>query len=216
MTVARKRLLWSGGFDSTYLLVSQLKAGEHIEAVYLTQDPRWQKQAREIEARQRIFHALPHELQSRLTVHQPDPLDADVWRRWHILNVELQAITGGCSVQTAMLAAIADQRGPVQAGIALGDGVANDPKQRELLREHQVEMPLVDVSKTTMYQTAQCEGWAHLLDLTWSCEAWNDEATAAPCGKCLPCQGRIRPVDPLYLTAEMYLSFALDAKPKVR
>ena len=213
--IPRKQVLWSGGFDSTYLLVSQLKAGERVEAVYITQNLGWQKQAREIEARQRIVHALPPELRARLKVHQPDQLGQEVWARWYTLNADIQTQTGGCSAQTAMLAAMADQRGPLQAGIAKGDLVANDAVQRGLLLEHQVEMPLLNVSKAAMYETAKAEQWGHLLDLTWSCEAYNSMAAAQPCGVCLPCQGRIRPVDPLFLTPEMYLSFARIAAPEV-
>lgn len=65
-----RQILWTGGFDSTYLVVDALLAGDHVRAItwrgWGMNDESWQKLQNEDEARRRIVAALPIELRRRL------------------------------------------------------------------------------------------------------------------------------------------------------
>lgn len=67
----RRAILWTGGFDSTWLVVDALLAGDRVDAVTwrgngTIPEHGWQKVDNEDAARRRIVHALPPELRRGL------------------------------------------------------------------------------------------------------------------------------------------------------
>ena len=105
----RTKILWSGGgFDSTYLLIRRLMAGDRCEAVYMAMAIDWQKQQRELAAQERVLHALPQSLRSRLIrPSRPFEIDDSAWPVARIRNVELERASadGSNSPQNGLLCA---------------------------------------------------------------------------------------------------------------
>lgn len=206
MHAPRVRLLWSGGMDSTFLLLTLLKAGQRVEPVYIVQDVRWQKQRRELEARRRIVHALPDSMRSLLVLpgrevdDVPEDRPAEEWATFWRLSWEAYEACGPknwMSYQSCMLAAVARESGPIAAAFVAGDHAPTHRVARRLLDGHGVQMPLLARSKEWCIAEAQRQGFAHLLRLTWSCEGSNRDAAAGPCGLCDPCKARRLPFDPV-------------------
>jgi 7-cyano-7-deazaguanine synthase in queuosine biosynthesis len=189
------RILWSGGFDSTYLVLRALQAGQRVEPVYAWQEIDWQKQINEQEAIARVRHALPAELRRELLEIHREPL-SDHWSTYEEIEVELWAAVpkgDGLSPQDAFLASVARRIGPIEMAV-----VADDPTQpgvMEILRREGVRFPLVAQSKAQILSRAVELGIEPYLRLTWSCEASVSFLGGKPCGVCEPCRHRIIPAE---------------------
>ncbi len=192
------RVLWSGGFDSTYLVLSLLAQGERVRAIYLTQDLAWQKQLRETEARRRILAALPPELRAHLDAQaEPERLREDVWARRARVDDELFKIGEERSPQLPLLCAYGQIEGRAAAAFVFGDETLRHPKHVRALETSGISLQLAGLTKSDALHDARRRGFEHLLALTWSCEAENNVARFGPCGTCAPCRSRIMPQIPL-------------------
>lgn len=188
-----RKILWSGGFDSTALVVDALRRGEKVEPYYVVTSEHWQKQIREREAIGRILAALPPEMR-RLVVKEPTeaPSLREVWTGFCEVDAEFRQRTAGWfSQQAAYMAAAADQiGGEIEMALVQGDHALAEP-ELAILREHRVTTPIAGITKSELLWNAERDGYADLLRMTWTCEAQNQDARLAACGVCEPCRRRI-------------------------
>lgn len=193
MNEDRRSILWTGGFDSTALVVDALVEGYAVDAYVWRgygMQPGWQKVDNEDAARDRIHHGLPSDLRQRLTQH----VETDYSRIRPAMRAaydELIEALPQWSRQNEVLAALPALVGPVEAGFVDGDATIADPVQRSLLERAGIRFPLASFTKADLYAEAERRGYAHLLDLTWSCEAGGPGRQ--PCGDCEPCRHRVVP-----------------------
>lgn len=185
-----KTVLWSGGFDSTYLVIDRLLQGESVQPLYIAQSDGWQKQIRERDAMDRIRFALPGDLRSHLA-------PAQEWIAWRdviaSIEPELRKVSRSTTVQNAALAAVGVDAGPVEVALVSEDRTAHRPAVLAWLRSHRVELPMLASTKHAILARARVRGYEDLLGLTWSCEGPNADAAARPCAACEPCEHRILP-----------------------
>jgi hypothetical protein len=180
-------VLWSGGFDSTALVLERLRRGETVRPVYMAQRARWQKQIRERDAMDRIRSAIAEPRLLRLV-------------EWPAFNTSIEPhvraldeLNGGdwTTVQNAALAAVADDVGPIAAALVADDYTATQRPVVGYLRRHRVALPVIASTKRDVLRVARDHGYAELLELTWSCEGRNTESRGLACGRCEPCRHRI-------------------------
>lgn len=190
-----RRILWSGGFDSTWLVVDALLAGARVEAVTWTGSGRLRppsgKAIQEEAARASIVEALPPALRGRLGLAagadaQLDGLIGPLWD-------ELVAAQPGewWSPQNYVLAALPRSVGHAEAGIVADDRTARQAGVLGVLAREGVSTPIVARGKADLLADARARGFEDLLALTWSCEAPDHAALLAPCGRCEACLARI-------------------------
>lgn len=190
----RRQVLWSGGFDSTFRLLSLVAAGERVAPIYLDQECRWQKQVRELDARDRILSQLPTDWRRRIDGPPVGEDFGDFWATFLRLHRQYaDAGLGEWPSQDPGIAAAGLLRPGVEACYVAGDTLTENPARLALLRDHQVALPLIRFTKRDLWKEATRQGWADLLLLTWSCEGEDIDATARPCGNCQSCQARIVP-----------------------
>jgi 7-cyano-7-deazaguanine synthase in queuosine biosynthesis len=195
----RRTILWTGGFDSTWLVVDSLLRGEAVRAVAWLGGSRYvlprDKARNEAAARARIEHALPAALARRLDVevHRDNQVDGEAMSAvWN----ELWGAAPGVwwSPQNAILGMLpAVLGGPVAAGLVADDPTAAQAGVLRVLREHGVELPIVERRKAELLDDARARGFDELLALTWSCEGSGPLASTTGCGECGPCRERILP-----------------------
>lgn len=196
---SRRRILWSGGFDSTALVLEGLARGDRIEPVYIDHDNGWKKDRYQMAAIARVIVALPEGLRARLTPVQRVTLE-DVYRDTMARLAELDAaaieLGVGRSPQVALLHAVGRAVGPIEAAYVANDTAgAQLPLSRELLLSGGIQMPLIRTSKLELWAAARDRGFEDLLRLTWSCEgpAGEPDWPEWPCGRCDPCRHRLVP-----------------------
>jgi hypothetical protein len=196
--VTLRRILWSGGFDSTFLVLDALTRGERVEPFYVQQatEPVWQKQRRECAALESIVSRLPRGYRARLTKlpRAPFIVYRDVWGEYRKLDKELRQIAGDdYSPQLPLLAAVAHELHGVEMAFVAGDSSIQHEASRLFMAAHQIESPLAGKHKGELLRDADHRGFGHLLRLTWSCEGDALAAEHGPCGECGPCKARIIP-----------------------
>jgi hypothetical protein len=82
---------------------------------------------------------------------------------------------------------------PLETAYVAGDSLTQPSKRwrATALQTLGLSMPLLHTTKESLLADAQRRGFAHLLGLTWSCEALGSSKRAEPCGTCSPCRLRI-------------------------
>jgi hypothetical protein len=182
----KRRILWSGGVDSTYLLLSALQDGDRVEVAYAYMEDRceWQKTRHEIQARHRIVHAIPAELRRRLLI-APREMDMDpeqspwLWDacQRNLTAWESRGLT--YSGQDVLLATFGAACGPYEAAYLAGerDFGGHDREVADTFRQAGIRLPLVGLSKIACAQDGQRRGFEHLLRLAWSCDDLDDRST---------------------------------------
>lgn len=190
----RRRVFWSGGFDSTAWLLERLRRGDRVEAHYAPTgggDSGWQKNRHEQDARDRVLAALPAEWRSHLTIAPAIPFDwqlhGEIVKDWREVGEQR---SDWFSSQGPLLSAAGRLIGGADA---LYVGAELMPEVAELFRRSGVALPLLGVGKPAILAHAKATGVDGLLALTWSCEGENDEAGHGGCGECKPCRERIIP-----------------------
>ncbi len=210
-----REVLWSGGFDSTALVLQALHAGDAVRPIVLEAgEVEWQKLRRERRARERIRETMPAEFRARLwpdrfirqepIFSRIDALHLDADRRLQtiaacgcrpVLRADVAEYPDGfpwVSRQNALLLAFAELWPGVEAGFVESDQTFRCPVYGDRIRAA-FRLPLADWSKAELLAWAESAGLRRLLDLTWTCEADNADAAAGPCGACDPCRARIIP-----------------------
>lgn len=216
--MSHRRICWSGGFDSTLLVLSALMRGDTVTPILAPMGPEdWQKTRRERAARDYLRVHLPPGLRSRLhpaaditadTHTRQSPLQRDydhfldeLATRRHDVGLSLQ---DGYNAQIPMLLAVAQAASPtpqvIEAAFVSTDVSLQDPATFSLLSER-IQLPFQHVSKAELL--AQHPALYDLLLRTWSCEAHITDGPLqnrlSPCGQCDPCLARIIPAYPLCL-----------------
>lgn len=230
-----RRILWTGGFDSTWLLIDALLSGDRVEAVTYRSawigHRGWQKVANEDEARRRILWSLPTSLRERVgfaVIEEPGyrlPRDVfhEPWNRlrehspfnatrYYLLtraeDGHIEAPDGQRYVfeewdmwadqdwVVGAVPALLDTSlpVPVETGYVAGDSLFKPARRfrADALASLGLGFPLRHRTKQDLLADATRRGFAHLLALTWSCEALDyDRRRTEPCGRCTPCKLRI-------------------------
>ncbi len=202
--MTHRRILWSGGFDSTFLVIDALLAGHHVEAI---RSDGWQdvhKSVKENIARLRVAAALPAELRRHLDEREENHVayltgHDRIWQAHDELNAAIAA-DDWTSAQNGVLYMMPDIIGPrVEVGLVADDHTAQQPAVLAVLAKRGVDFPLVGQSKADLWLDAKRRGFDHLLTMTWSCEGPENNGVknlwAEPCGNCTPCRLRIIATD---------------------
>lgn len=197
MTV--RSILWTGGFDSTWLVVDALLRGERVDAFTSTGWNAPHKAVREMVARERIKQTLPAQLRRHLWHVEECHADVAIERRAKQTWAEMLTVEpAGTSPQNQILALLPAVIGrPVlDTGHVKDDPTTNQVAVRAILERHGIRMPLAHVTKVELLADARRRGFDNVLDLTWSCEGPLDRddgpgLTGPPCGECEPCRMRI-------------------------
>lgn len=181
------RLLWTGGWDSTYrLLILALVEDREVQPIYVI-DPGRSSWPIELEAMQNIRAAISRRsaeaashiretIVVKLESIQPIP---------HITAAYLELKSQGrLGKQYEWLARLADERG--WNGLELG---AHRTDRVAVWAAHPFfaafRFPLLDISKKEMRRRADKFGFLDILASTWFCHT--PDARGRPCGMCRPC-----------------------------
>lgn len=196
----RRRMLWSGGFDSTAMLVRALRAGDHVEAHYIVDDPTWWKRKNEVEARERILAALPAHLRGLLTLAPLEDTSRQIVAaryeehhyRWYRHVWEAGFDWRSAPPAMGLFSAAAAVLGPgLEIGITGCDEGTFGGGYRAMADTFRAQaglvQPLGSLTKLDLLAEARAEGWEHLLLETWTC----DEDVRIPCGVCGCCRRRV-------------------------
>lgn len=186
-----RTILWTGGLDSTYLVVDALLAGDTVSALTWTGGGRLRvpvaKASNEAEARARVTGLLPAELLPRLSAETFSDRQVDAHFD-HAYAEMLHAVPDHWwSPQNYVLAALARVVGRAEAGLVADDPTARLPGITAILGRD-LDLPLLGRRKRDLYADARARGFAGVLDATWTCE-WVGRAEAA-CGTCKACELR--------------------------
>jgi hypothetical protein len=187
--VTPARVLWSGGFDSTFLVLELLREGRLVCPVVMADDPTWNKRRQEGAARRYVADLLPADWRAKLAPEEVVPFAA-FQSRMTIREQEAHGEAWDFSPQTPALAAVADLAGPLLAGYVAEDDAVRGGSVT-LLHRAGVATPLQGWTKLDLVAQAERRGWLPILDRTWSCE---EASGRTPCGWCVPCLLRVRPV----------------------
>jgi hypothetical protein len=201
-------LLWTGGWDSTYRLLSLLLGEERaVQPYYILDNPRYRPAVpAEREAmrriRQRLLHRYPEaavRLVDTIECRLVD-IDADTELARYYERCLATGFIGG---QYEWLARYCRQHGI--EGMELS--IHRDDKARELLVDlidptsrdrldpqfagdcryelfKSFRFPLFDITKRQMLAQARLAGFEDLMQLTWFCHR---PRRGDPCGTCNPC-----------------------------
>lgn len=191
----KQKVLWSGGFDSTYIVLKLISHRITVEPVYILQNLSWQKQARETAAMDRIRDMIPAELRYYLKDNTLVPIgEIRNGYKQEINNLHKLGIESGrdTSFQNPLLTAISSEISGLTSGICYDDPTAKQTKVVEYIKGKGIALPLIETSKQQMVKDANKIGISDILLSTWSCEGYDNDLTAQ-CGQCLPCELRIIP-----------------------
>ena len=207
------RLLWTGGWDSTYrLLDALLVRGRSVRPYYLT-DPGRPSTTYERTAMDRIAAALAGKnsdaaarLAPPVVTSVADLLpDADITARFERLRARSHlggqydwlarfALQHGLddlelSIHRDDRAAEFLQRHVVREGAETGDPYHRlrvPPADDDLRIFERFRFPLFDLTKRDMERGARRAGFIDLMELTWFCHVPTPDGR--PCGRCNPCR----------------------------
>jgi 7-cyano-7-deazaguanine synthase in queuosine biosynthesis len=210
------KLLWTGGWDSTYrLLELVLLERRAVQTYYFRLDRH--SAPMELEAmeavRRRLFQACPvlrHLLPETIFIDPAAPRDDSLLealsalrascgeRRLGIQYYDLAAIARHLALDDLELGIHAEEGSfwydRLLASIAPHEsgrwklGTNPDPPELELFRGF--VFPLLTLTKEDMAGRAAAGGFADLLELTWFCHT--PDRKGRPCGFCAPCRLAIR------------------------
>ncbi len=206
------KLLWTGGWDSTFQLLRLLLKHRLPVVPYYLEDPTRASTATELRTMQRIADelrkAFPHTcgLLHPLRRHRVDSLRPDDEIARALRAIRKRSYIGS---QYAWLPAFCKRHGidgielsvhiddKVQALVApLVRGFERAGKYRSFRLDPRhadtpeytlfryFGFPLFDIDKRGMGREAEYEGWSELMAMTWFCHR---PVRGKPCGTCAPC-----------------------------
>ena len=175
------RLFWSGGIDSTVLLLSMLFQGISVEPFWVAVNAAPDAMNHEHEARERIVRSLAADQRKLLRPERrfavPDYYDAFV-------DIRLQLAVAGIHTTTRIprsaaqgyirwnhvaLLSVARIMGPTVSGICQQQQISRMPEERRIAEERGLLMPIVDWTKSQILDEADSLGVLQMLRETWSC-----------------------------------------------
>lgn len=196
------RLFWSGGVDSTVVLLSLLKQGIVVDPIWVAVNVPQKTMDMEREARRLIIHSLPQSLRSLLKqeaqfefsryysefVRLKQQLSASGIKT--VSKIPQTATSGFIRWNHVAFVAVSKIVGPCLSGICQQQQISEMPQEREWAQSNGLLMPIVQWTRTDILDEAERLGILNLLGDTWSCPNPTDDG---PCKKstCIWCSDRI-------------------------
>lgn len=205
------KILWTGGWDSTFQLLRLLLLNHQpVEPYYLIDEDR-PSTGTELLTMKRIRQRIKEAGKHAAELMQPTqyfsvsqiPDNPAITRAYNAIRktrfiggqydwlaryCESQSITGLqlCIHEDDQAAAIV---GPILAGTGPGQGLPNWGSQCLGTGEHLIfkwfEFPVLKLTKIDMLNLANQYGWSEIMNMTWFChQPWKGK----PCGSCNPCR----------------------------
>lgn len=203
-------IFWTGGWDSTYRLLSLLEAGCLVQPIYLVTTRRKSslvELATMSRLRDRLFLDKPAWREKlkplQITNARDIPPDDDLTACYRHL---VKRSPLGSQYECISLYAKAFCHQPVELGIHRddkarvflkdcvvfeGDGIyraavlSPDHRRGDLRLFQFFRFPLFDLTKQDMNQQAQQRGWTTYMEMTWFCH--DPRPDGRPCGRCAGC-----------------------------
>lgn len=155
-----RTILWSGGFDSTWLVVDALlrEPGKVRTVTWRPErDDSWQKFQNEDAARRRIESSLTKSMRSRLVQHveRNNAVLLDLHNVWSDVYY---ARGGNASRQNSLHAVLPKYVGHVEVGHVKDDVESSLPTLVELLTKSGVKSPIVKLTKLDLLRDAEKRG----------------------------------------------------------
>ena len=187
MTMDIRTILWTGGMDSTFLVLQSAHDDHAVQPVYVAVSPT--KSIRDAEVRRAVLGTMPERLASRIgkeIVVAPPEVYADI-RNLRLGLIETWITVGGRDDQFPynQVVAVAVAR---LLGSTVYVGTCSDDRCRgaDWGESNAVMMPLRHVRKADMVREAAAKGWLPILATTHSCIMLGTEH----CGSCVECLKR--------------------------
>lgn len=196
---------FTGGFDSTFLLLAHLSMEQHVEPVYLAcrVDAR-RNCAQEWESTRSLWAVLDARYPGllaplRVVRHIQEPAMRDAQARLGKVNGILpmrsriggqyEALSAWALTEGVELEVAAEIGGNLEH--ALHSGMVPPEDMDRALRG--LVFPLANTTRAQMMERATAEGWLDILEQTWSCR---HPSEGKPCGSCSSCRTRPVPQSP--------------------
>ncbi|MDI9471612.1 MAG: hypothetical protein GX260_03390 [Tissierellia bacterium] len=208
------RLLWTGGWDSTFRMLQLSELDRRIEPIYVRYPGRYSASTEEATMKKLLarIRALPGtraDLQDVLVIPYAEiPAMPEVTKAYEDVNRRAP-----CGPQYEYLSRLSYQYPGIEIGIEPGEGLIDDALGKNASRMLRIaedecyhyylidpevvgedmytffknfRLPIYDTSRQKMIEIAQTkEGWMDILNSTWFCHY---PANGEPCGSCVPCQ----------------------------
>lgn len=212
-SAAPVRLLWTGGWDSTYRLLDLLLVqGCSVQPYYVklrrkSAAVEWRTMAHIRERLTAQYPALCERLLEVQLIEAPSE-DAELLASYLALRETSGSRAPGGQLYWLAAAAKAHGLAPIEIGVHAEPGAAwyellrrnversgetwslpADPEIAELAVFSPFEFPLLALSKLEMAERSRRAGFADLLELSWFCYA--PDARGRACGLCPPCRQTI-------------------------
>lgn len=196
-------LFWSGGIDSTVLLISMLSQRVAVHPVWVEVNASPAAMEHEHEARERIIAALlpgwrPFLMPERrfavrdyYRVFTEVRLNLATMGINTVTRIPRQAAQGYIRWNHVALLSIAREIGPTVSGICQQQQISRMPEERRVAEERGLLMPIADWTKFQVLDEAARLGTLEMLRETWSCPAPTPDG---PCRRpiCIWCADRAK------------------------
>ncbi|MCG5494756.1 hypothetical protein [Ectothiorhodospira variabilis] len=196
-------VLWTGGWDSTFRILSLLAEGEDFIQPHYILNPERLSYSLELQAIERISSLAVarwgERLRPLLQTNLADIPVTDLARDRHAVLVKRFAIGPQYLWLSEYARSMVAQ--PVELCIHVDDkaysvlkSLKDEPlgpdspdggDARRLIADH-FTFPILEVSKVDMLHAARRDGYEDLMNLTWFCQIPTPSKT--PCGFCNPCE----------------------------
>ena len=227
-------VLWTGGWDSTYHVLSLLRRGLTVQPHYI-RDPRRPSVGHELRAMKRISEEVQYRLSGRLLPLSREDrvehaqLPADLKESFEYVLRE--AFVGDQYLWLAAYAR-ANIRGSIDLAIHKDDMAHRllepwlervNGKSYTLVPEapphirnifSQFSFPVLETTKVEMLSEAKAAELEDLLELTWFC--YRPSRKGSPCGVCNPCVYTIEEGLAHRVTRYGYLRYCLRVYPRLK
>ena len=201
--------LWTGGWDSTYIVLDAVLSDERPLRPHYVDDPDRPSAAHEIETMRRIHAALAQhapEAAARLAPLRvvakadiPAVADVDAWyaalsARTHVAPQYAWLSRYATTLEAPLALGIIRRSGGLRdvIGPELEEGEDGIRRLRSEPSDEAFELfrpfvyPTIELTKLDMRERARERGFLPLLELSWFCH--EPRRNGAPCGFCTPCR----------------------------
>ena len=185
MRASEHCVLWTGGMDSTFLLLKLISEDVSVRPIHIALTP---ATIRDLAVQAAVREQLP----KWAALPETEVIDGrNLYDQMRAVRLELAQI--GCSIghresqiPYQSMAAAGLSRA-INQMVYLGNCADDRCRQAEWLARNGVEMPLRYTHKTEMVSIATSGGWLNVLAATHSCIR---RATMEHCGSCVECVKR--------------------------
>lgn len=212
--VSTHQVLWTGGFDSTFRVLSLLNSGNTVQPHYVVEVDR-RSLSHELKAMVHIREGIEKAHLSGtllpLSLRLKNEIPANERVAYAFGMIRERFYLGGqyrwlaefaktVADQTLELSVHRDDRAyqcimEFVRGRGQVRGESQSSDELELNRAYvtlfeQFSFPLLEMTKTQMWRFASEQGLQHLMEMTWFC--FKPTMNGSPCGRCNPCQYTIQ------------------------